>query len=176
MQKRLELGTFFGLRFTAATGTVIVGLGLLAAAVAIGAMILLDIPAGEAIVGGLICAVLHVFLEIGHQAGHAIAARRTGYPMKGIHFWWVLGGSVYSRKEGDLPARIHIRRALGGPIGSAVLSIVLVIIALAMRPWDQSPGWIAAFLALDNVLVFTLGAFLPLGFTDGSTLLEWWGK
>jgi hypothetical protein len=33
--------------------------------------------------------------------------------------------------------------------------------------------YVAAFFALDNLLVFTLGAFLPLGFTDGSTLLYW---
>jgi len=26
---------------------------------------------------------------------------------------------------------------------------------------------------LDNLLVFTIGAFLPLGFTDGDTLLRY---
>jgi hypothetical protein len=35
---------------------------------------------------------------------------------------------------------------------------------------------LATFFFLDNLLVLTLGSFLPLGFTDGSTLLEWWGK
>jgi hypothetical protein len=36
--------------------------------------------------------------------------------------------------------------------------------------------WVALFFFLDNLLVLTLGAFVPLGFTDGSTLLRWWGK
>jgi hypothetical protein len=30
------------------------------------------------------------------------------------------------------------------------------------------------FTFIDNLLVFTAGALLPLGFTDGSTLLHWW--
>ena len=33
-------------------------------------------------------------------------------------------------------------------------------------------GFIAAFLFWDNLLVFTLGALLPLGFTDGSTIIK----
>jgi hypothetical protein len=36
--------------------------------------------------------------------------------------------------------------------------------------------WVAALVLLDNLLVFTLGAFLPLGFTDGSTILRWWRR
>jgi hypothetical protein len=35
-------------------------------------------------------------------------------------------------------------------------------------------GFLLLFFFLDNLLVFTLGAFLPLGFTDGSTLLRYW--
>ena len=34
--------------------------------------------------------------------------------------------------------------------------------------------WIAAFMTADNLLVYTLGAFLPLGFTDGGALLHYW--
>jgi hypothetical protein len=32
------------------------------------------------------------------------------------------------------------------------------------------------FFFLDNLLVFTIGSLLPLGFTDGSTLLAWWPR
>ncbi|MBK7920605.1 MAG: hypothetical protein IPJ94_31005 [Chloroflexi bacterium] len=32
---------------------------------------------------------------------------------------------------------------------------------------------VATLTFLDNLLVLTLGAFLPLGFTDGSTLLRY---
>ncbi|MBW7885798.1 MAG: hypothetical protein H3C34_24840, partial [Caldilineaceae bacterium] len=36
--------------------------------------------------------------------------------------------------------------------------------------------WLLVFLAVDNLVVLGLGAFLPLGFTDGSTILNWWGR
>jgi hypothetical protein len=36
--------------------------------------------------------------------------------------------------------------------------------------------YVLAFFFLDNFFVLTLGAFLPLGFTDGSTLLDNLGK
>ncbi len=29
---------------------------------------------------------------------------------------------------------------------------------------------------LDNLLVFFLGSFLPLSFTDGGSIVKWWGK
>ena len=70
----------------------------------------------------------------------------------------------------------HIRRALGGPAASLLLSLVAALFALALRPLDQTPGWIAAFFFLDNFFSFTLGAFVPSSImeTDGGTLLKWW--
>jgi hypothetical protein len=41
---------------------------------------------------------------------------------------------------------------------------------------NETLGWVGTFFFLDNLLIFTLGVFVPLGFTDGSTLLRWWGK
>lgn len=171
MNARSHLGSVFGLQLTASLSVLagIVAIWVIAAA---GANLLLDIPHDEALIGGLACAILHILSEILHQFGHAWAARRTGYPMSGIHLWLALGTSVYPPDEGTLPPSVHIRRALGGPMGSFLVTIVAAIIALFLRPWDQTPGWIAAFFFLDNLLTFTLGAFLPLGFTDGSTLLR----
>ncbi len=96
--------------------------------------------------------------------------------MNGIRFWGALSTSLYPASEGSLPAAIHIRRALGGPTASAILTIVAGILVLALRPSHHTLGWIAVFLFFDNLLVLTLGALAPLGFTDGSTLLEWSGK
>jgi hypothetical protein len=36
--------------------------------------------------------------------------------------------------------------------------------------------WVLPLFSLDNLFFFTLGALLPLGFTDGSTILRWMGK
>jgi small basic protein len=67
-----------------------------------------------------------------------------------------------------------VRRALGGPIMSLIGAIVAVVIAWLMSSAGSPYIWIAVFAVLDNFLIFTLGAFLPLGFTDGSTLLRLW--
>jgi hypothetical protein len=87
-----------------------------------------------------------------------------------------LGKMGELRLSAILPANIHIRRALGGPVGSLLLTLLAAVIGLALRPLGGTPWLVGAFFFLDNLLVFTLGAFLPLGFTDGSTLLEWRGK
>jgi hypothetical protein len=148
---------------------------VLLSGVAIG---ILNLPVGEALVVSLLAVILHWVSDIAHHLGHAWAARRTGYPMIGIRLGKraLLGTSLYPPDEQALPATIHIRRALGGPIGSLLLSLIAALTALTLRPVGGALWWVAVFFFFDNVVVFALGAFLPLGFTDGSTLLQWWGK
>lgn len=135
----------------------------------------LHVPLTAAIVGGAIAVLLHWCSDIAHQLGHAWAARTTGHPMTGIRLWWLLSSSLYPANEGSLPAAVHIRRALGGPIASLVVTLVAGLVVLLL-PNGSAAWWVALFCFLDNLLVLTLGAFVPLGFTDGSTLLYWWGK
>jgi hypothetical protein len=130
----------------------------------------------SALAGGLAAAFLHYCSELWHQLGHAAAARRTGYPMSGIMFWAALSTSLYPKNEGALPRDIHIPRALGGPTSSFVLFLVAGLLALALKPFGGAAYWVIVFLCLDNLLVFSLGALRPLGFTDGSTLLYWLRK
>lgn len=138
----------------------------------------LNLPVGVAVLASLVAVVLHWASEIAHQLGHAWAARQTGYPMTGIQLgkWGVFSISLYPPDEPALPSAIHIRRALGGPAVSLLLTLALAVAVLALRSVGGTLWWVAVFVLLDHVVVFSLGAFLPLGFTDGSTLLEWWGK
>jgi hypothetical protein len=121
---------------------------------------------GEALFGGIVAMLLYWLSDFLHHFGHAIAARRTQYPMTGV-----------PRDEPELPGRVHIRRALGGP---ALSSVVLVVASLGalLIPARTSPllNALALFVAAINLFIFGGGAFLPLGFTDGSTLLRWWRK
>src|SRR5258706_526147 len=86
--------------------------------------------------GGLLAVALHWLSEIVHHLGHAIAARRTGYPMSGIRlgFLGVLTSSVYPRDEPELPPALHIQRALGGPLASLAIGLVAGALALALHP------------------------------------------
>lgn len=175
MNKPLLLGTFLGLNHTAlpsallATGFlwgILAGLGFW----------LLELSTLEAVLGGLVAALLHWVGETWHQFGHALAARWVGYPMQGVELWWFFGRSIYPPDEPELPARVHIRRALGGAPASLGLTLLSGAITLGLRGSAGVGYWVGLFFFIENLFVFTLGAFLPLGFTDGSTLLRYWGK
>ena len=172
-----KLGQVGGLEVSAEP-TAVVGSFLLAAVLAGVGMKAIGLSVWEALAGSLLAVALHWGSDIAHHLGHARAARRTGYPMSGIRLgkWGILGTSLYPADEPALPAATHIRRALGGPAGSLLVTLAAAAVALALRAGGGVLWWVAAFVFLDNLLLLTLGAFLPLGFTDGSTLLRWWGK
>jgi hypothetical protein len=172
--KPLTLPSVYQLNLIAEPSAVISTAVLWAALTGVGVGVL-RMDALTALVAALACVVLYWAGEVWHQLGHAFAARRTGYPMTGITFFWVLGRSIYPADEPTLPPHIHVQRALGGPIASALMSLALGVILLLL-PFGGAAWWVTAFALLVNVGVFTLGAFMPLGFTDGSTLLRYWGK
>ena len=172
MNTTYKLGSIAGLRLTAQPSTIIssIVLWVILSVVAFG---LLHLPPGAAMLGALVAVALHWLSVLIHQLGHALAARRAEYPMVGIEFWLLLSRSLYPKEEPALPADIHIRRALGGPIISLLCSLLAGLCALVLHGPGGVLWWVAFFFFLDNLLVFTLGAILPLGFTDGSTLLYW---
>jgi hypothetical protein len=131
---------------------------------------------GAALTGGLLGAALHFLSELWHQSGHARAAAATGYPMAGVRLWGVLGASVYPPDEPELPGEIHVRRALGGPQASVWLAVAGGLLALVTRPTGGIAHMISLLFALENALIFTLGAFLPMPFmeTDGGTIQRYW--
>lgn len=122
---------------------------------------------------GFFAGILHLLSELWHHLGHSIAARHAGWPMSGILFFWVLAVSLYPPNEPTLPARIHIQRALGGPIGSFSLALVAGILVLLTAGHLKA---LCIFLFVDNLAVFSLGALLPLPILDGGTLLRYWGQ
>lgn len=173
MSKPFKVGRVFGLEISAYPSAP-AGFLLLWAVLAVLGGWLLRWSAATAIGAGFAAATVHFLSELPHQFGHALAARRTGYPMLGVRYWWVFGASRYPHDEPELPAALHIRRALGGAPASLAVAVVAAAVAWALWPTTSVFFWIAAFMTADNLLVYTLGAFLPLGFTDGSTLLHYW--
>ncbi len=168
--KSIELGKLFGLQLSvsplATIGTLVIWIGF-----AITSFYGIQLPLGESILFGFIATLLHWTSELIHTLGHAYAAKRTGYPMTGITF-----GSLgffaltrYPKDEPVLPSSTHIRRALGGPIINGILSIVLYI---TLPFWPGDWFWLGLFALLENIFVYTLQVFLPLGFNDGSTILK----
>jgi hypothetical protein len=171
MNDRIPLGKVSNLRVTAQPSAAAGFLLLWAVFSLLGAK-LFRLKPGAAATGGLLAAALHFVAEMWHQLGHARAAEKTGYPMEGVHLWGVLGTSVYPNGEPELPAEVHVERALGGPRASAVLTVAAGISAALVRPFSRLAFMVASIFALENSLIFTIGAFLPLPFmeTDGTTL------
>jgi hypothetical protein len=175
LKTTFKLGRLAGLDLSARSSALVGSIILWVIFCAIG-IELLNFSFPKALITSLIAVALHWISEILHNLGHAWAARRTGYPMIGVQLWGVLSMSVYPLDEPSLPARIHIQRAIGGPFGSLLVTLAAGALTLALRPAGGVGWWLALLLFLDNLLVFTLGALLPLGFTDGTTLLHWWRR
>lgn len=171
-----KLGRLAGLDISATPSAIVGALALWIILSGI-ALLILKLPVGTAIIGGLAATILHFFSELWHQLGHSWAARSTGYPMTGIRFGFlgVLSTVLYPKDEPALPPKTHIRRALGGPIASLLMSAVALIIYLIIAN-GRSGGtlwWLAVFFLFENFVVFTLEVFVPLGFNDASTILHW---
>lgn len=172
-----KLGTIAGLKLTAIPSALVGSLLLFIVLFGIGAWLLV-LPVGAVVVGSLVAVLFHWLSEIVHNLGHAWVARRTGFPMDGVRLGTLglFGTSLYPQAEPVLPAAIHIRRALGGPVASLLVAALAALVVLALRGVGGAPFALAVFLLIDNLFVLGLGAFLPLGFTDGSTILHYWGK
>ena len=169
--KETGLGQLFGLRLSFLPSALIGFLGVWAIlSLAAGFLLHTSLPA--ALGWGLAATIFHWLSELTHNLGHAWAAKRTGYPMTGIRFWAMLAASVYPADEAQLPGRVHIQRALGGPAASAILSLVTGCVTLALMAQSLA-WWLILFVFVDNLFVFTLQVFIPLGFNDGATLWRW---
>lgn len=175
MPNKIALGNLYNLELSAKPSALFGFVGIWIVLSALGFFVI-QLSLVESIVGGFICACLHWLSELIHQLGHAGVARSTGYPMRGVRFVHVLSTSLYPRDEPELSGKIHLRRAFGGPAISLVVTIVALLILIVAQNVGGMFYWIALWFLLDNLLVFFIGAFLPLGFTDGSTILQWWGK
>ena len=175
MNADFKLGSIWGLEITARRSAPAAFLGLWLA-LALAAGLVLQMPFITAFFGAMGAAALHWAAALLHHLGHARAAKRSGHPMIGIRFWGLLAISLYPPDEPKLPASVHIQRALGGPTFSLVVALLAGLFLFAF-PWlDQIWWWWLLFLFLDSSLVFTVGALIPLSFTDGGTLLTWLRK
>jgi hypothetical protein len=154
-----------------ADATALVGSLILWLVLTVAGMLWLDYSLPKAILMGFAATILHWVCDLLHQAGHAIAARSTGYPVSGVRLWGLLSSTTYPSDEPALPRSVHFRRAIGGPLLSLALSIIAAAALLVLHSGSWI-CWLDLFFLLDNFLVFTVGALLPLGFTDGSTLLR----
>jgi Zn-dependent protease len=121
-------------------------------------------------VGGRVCTgIVYGFILIGmnviHTIGHILSGKTVGAPMKANLVTATFHVNLYPDDPPSLPPRIHLRRALGGPL----LNILVGSVALLINSLNQV-GWVR-FFGLANCIV-ALWCLLPLPGLDGSVLMK----
>ncbi len=169
------LGKVLGLKVTIEASAVVAGFVLWAVLAVLGKEFL-ALTGPDVVVGGGLLVLMHYGLGFLHQFGHALAAAQTRHEMVGMHYWLLLTRSIYPYNEPPLSAKVHIQRAKGGPIASAIVSGILGVLSLLLIPVGGLVLEMVVFLFLDNLLINTLGALLPLPGMDGGTIKYWQGK
>lgn len=172
----VRVGRFASLDLNAAPALFVITSVLMWAFFAALGSIFFHVGIKSVVAGGLVLTVAHVASEVFHQMGHARAARQVGHPMTGVRLMGIIGISIYPAGEVELTPDQHLHRAWGGPPASFALTIAGG--AVAWITWQVAPhyAWVPLVFFLDNLFFFALGAFAPLGFTDGSTIIHWTRK
>jgi hypothetical protein len=118
---------------------------------------------------GLVTALLLLLAEYGHPLAHIFSARYSGAPMDEILIALDMPRTLYANN--DVLPKVHLMRALGGPIFNLIgllLSLAIYVVASGNPIAAELAGWSA--LGHGLLLVMSLS---PLPPTDGGTLLKW---
>src|SRR5947209_5898633 len=118
----IRVGRVLGMEISLAQGFALGTVAVLVVFWMLGIVVFQRRPA-NALVGAFALTLLHWLNELVHNYGHYRAALSTGFPMDGVRLgtresFSVFGTSVYPKDEQELSARVHIRRAVGGPIAN----------------------------------------------------------
>lgn len=180
MTRLFPLFTLWGVTTRMSPISALLNVGV-AAILSWGAARQLAVGPGPAALAGSLLTLCILLTEWLHQMGHARAARATGYPMQSIDYIFaMLAISRYPATEPELPAALHIRRALGGFWVNLVIALILAPYAMLMWMQGTLAGWVLGWTALTNLL-WTVLSFVPMDIpgwfaTDGGTLLRYWRK
>lgn len=101
---------------------------------------------------GISGAILFFLSLLAHEVGHAVVARREGIGVHGISLW-LLGGVAKLEHEAGTPGA-ELRIAAVGPVTSAGVGLVFLLLHNAISGGLQGPGLIAIFAELFSWLAF----------------------
>lgn len=154
------------------------GSGILIVVLTIVAVIATELTPLDALIAGVAAMLLHWVSALTHYLGHVYAAKRTGYPMRKVRLWWVLGLGRFPKNEPNLSPDVHIQRALGGPIANIILMVIVGVLAIAFWNVGGMLQFLLGWMLFENI-VFGIGALLTPYYTesfaiDGGTILHYW--
>lgn len=118
---------------------------------------------GEQALYGLLFGLLLMLTNVLHSLGHIISGKWIGFPMDENLITSSRHVNIYRSDPPNLPGRVHLARALGGPL----MNISIGLLALLL--WVVGGGPAALFFALVN-LGFGFGSFAPIPSVDGEVI------
>ncbi|MEZ5341829.1 MAG: site-2 protease family protein [Acidimicrobiales bacterium] len=119
---------------------------------------------------GIAAAVLFLLSILGHELGHAFAAKRHKIGTDGITLW-LLGGFAQLKQQPET-AKAEFQIAIAGPAASAVIGAAMVGAATTLRDNDQFrlSGLVLVLVGAMNLLLATSN-LLPGAPLDGGRVL-----
>lgn len=127
-------------------------------------------PWGRRLRYGLFAALNYVLADAAHFGGHIISSKMANGPMQAIRLAAPMPQSIYT--DHDVSPNTHRGRAIGGPVGSAVAALVVLVLRAFTHPHTAARDFFNV-AALGNGLLSLGSLLLPLPMVDGGVLLKW---
>lgn len=102
-----------------------------------------------------------------HALGHVVSGTLAGSPMDELLITATRDVNVYEGDQSQVPSRVHLARALGGPLANLLAAGVFRVLLRRARP-----GLVADALGaiVSTNLFYGLGSLLPVPSVDGEVV------
>jgi hypothetical protein len=100
-----------------------------------------------------------------HDLGHIIGARMVGAPMKSLLMTATVNLTIYE-DDSERPSRVHLGRALGGPVFNLLLGLIVIVIYRS-----GADNHFILFFGIVNLALVAI-TLLPIPSVDGSVILR----
>jgi hypothetical protein len=111
--------------------------------------------------------LLFVVTSFTHSIGHIVSGQRVGAGMDELIVTNTRHVNIYHGDQSKFPARVHITRAIGGPLANILVGLVSGIL------WWVSGANNPTLLVVSLMnLAFGFGSLAPLPSVDGGVIVE----
>jgi hypothetical protein len=107
--------------------------------------------------------------DVGHAMAHTVSARLAGAPMDEVLLSSEMPRTLYQNNQ--VPPRIHITRAMGGPIFSLICASLSLLWRSLSPKGSLSRDLADASLAGHSFIL--IASLTPLPMVDGGTIMKW---
>lgn len=103
-----------------------------------------------------------------HALGHILSGKLVRSPMDALLITATRYVNIYEGDQSQIPSRVHIGRAAGGPLINLIAAALAYLLILTPAQAALTPAFAERFLSIN--LFFGLGGLLPLPSIDGGVI------